>query len=303
MNLDNQSAFGRYRLNPFFQALLSFAQNTSQNWLGERLAKLIRKLILAWSKLPIDLTVGPIKMRCYLRDNYSEKKFAFMPWRFDGPERQLLLDIIPCDGTFLDIGANVGIYTLTVATHLNSSGRVVALEPNPPAFQRLCFNLSATQAGRAGWPKVDALQIGVSNRSCELELHTDPGNLGASSVAPNAHVVAGDSETGVVRIACKPLISILEELRIEQVDVIKIDIEGAEDTALFPYFDEAPEASLPRCLIIENNEHLWKLDLPGLLGRKGYRVHMHTRLNTVYLRDQPSPAADGPASAVSASSS
>ena len=53
-----------------------------------------------------------LQFEFFLRDNNSEKKYLFMPWRFDERERRFLVDSIPADGVFVDIGANVGIYTL-----------------------------------------------------------------------------------------------------------------------------------------------------------------------------------------------
>lgn len=160
----------------------------------------------------------------------------------------------------------------------------MALEPNPPAFERLCFNLKATQSGRADWPRIDALQIGAGNATSELDLHLDPNNLGGSSVAIHAPALAARNSGGTVRITCKPLLVILEELSIDKVDALKIDIEGAEDMVLIPYLTEAPDGKLPTCLIVENSEHLWQLDLVGELNRRGYKVQMRSRLNTVYRR-------------------
>jgi hypothetical protein len=117
MSPDIESAFGHYGPNGLFQSLIVSAQNSPTNWLGQQFAQMVRKLVMQCGHLPIDVAVGPIRMRCYLRDNLSEKKFVFMPWRFDRLERQLLIKLLPRDGVFVDIGSNVGIYTLTAATH------------------------------------------------------------------------------------------------------------------------------------------------------------------------------------------
>jgi FkbM family methyltransferase len=294
---DTHSEFGHYVPNAFFRSLIALSQNAPPHWLGQQLAQIVRKLVLWTARLPIDVAVGPIKMRCYLRDNNSEKKFVFMPWRFDQRERQLLVQALPPDGVFVDIGANVGIYTLTAATHMGPLGRIVALEPNPPAHERLCFNIEATRSGRAQWPKIDALQVGVADASGVLELHLDPNNLGGSSIAPQdtrlfsgSHSAQGER---VVRIPCKSLLAILEEQAVSKIDVLKIDIEGAEDIALLPFIAEAPDKTLPRFMIIENSEHLWKQDLVGALANRGYTVQMRSRMNTVYQR----PPAGAPAQA------
>ena len=223
-------------------------------------------------------------MRCHLRDNKSEYKFAFMPWRFDLMEREFLIKQLPSDGVFVDIGANVGIYTLFVATHLSSAGRVVSLEPNPPAFDRLSFNVAATKSNREQWPRIDLLPVAVADKHQEIDLHLDARNLGSSSVK------ASNQSSGVVRVKCQPLLDLLNSLSINKVDAIKIDIEGAEDMALYPYLESAAEENLPNCIIMENSQHRWKWDLVGMLEKRGYQAAITTRMNTVYTRSVQTPS-------------
>ncbi len=230
--------------------------------------------------MPVDLAVETIRMRCHFRDNASERKFVFMPWCFDERERRMLIGEMPRDGVFVDIGANVGIYSLTVAVHMNAGGRIIALEPNPPAFSRLCFNLEATRQGREDWPVIDALQVGIGETAGEIALHLDPGNLGSSSIVSNS----GKNRSGMVLIPCKPLLTILDEQSVSAISALKIDIEGAEDIALFPFLQDASDERLPKLIIIENSEKRWKHDLAAEFGRRGYQVTLRTRMNTVYRR-------------------
>ncbi|MDZ7641157.1 MAG: hypothetical protein U5J62_03915 [Desulfurivibrio sp.] len=71
-------------------------------------------------------TIGGINLRCAFYDNYSEKKFVFTPWRYDADERQLIREELPVDGVFVDIGANIGIYTLTASKTMGRGGRCIA---------------------------------------------------------------------------------------------------------------------------------------------------------------------------------
>lgn len=224
-------------------------------------------------------------MRCSLGDNASEMKFVFMPWRFDEIERRLLLEAVSCDGVFVDVGANVGIYSLTVADHFGARGRIVAIEPNPRALSRLRFNLEATHAGRAEWPEINTLECGVGTLAGEFDLHLDPDNLGASSTLAHMPRSGGQAKTDeVLRIACKPLRQILEEQGITRIDAMKLDIEGAEDAAVVPFLATAPDTLLPSLLVIENSEEIWTLDVVGALRARGYAVVVRTRLNTVHRR-------------------
>lgn len=274
------SPFGHYASTDFFRALISFSQNLPHNWLGKQLGQLIQVFFLKYGTFPVDSAVGEIRMRCFLRDNNSEKKYLFMPWRFDEAELRILIAEMPRDGVFVDIGANVGIYSLTVAEHMNANGRILAVEPNPPVASRLRFNLDATRRGGADWPLIDILQVGIGETAGEFELNLDPRNLGGSSLLPLSRM----DQVKKIKISCKPLLTVLNELEISTITALKIDIEGAEDLALMPFFNEAADERLPRLLIIENSEKRWKKNLVGALAARGYKAELRTDMNTIYRR-------------------
>ena len=286
MTATSEPPFGRFVASPAYARLLDFAQRAPRNGFGKQLARLARALYLWRAPLPVDVEVEELRLRCYLRDNTCERKFVFTPWRFDAAERGAIAAALPRDGVFVDIGANVGIYTLSAAMRLGNSGRIVAIEPYPPAYERLRFNIDATRAGRAEWPRIDALAFGVADRPEFRELTIDPGNLGGGSITPARARFSTPVAGGRVRIECRPLLGILADLGVDRIDALKIDIEGAEDCALAPFLDGAPPALLPRRLAIENSDHLWKTDLRGAITRHGYRVEVRTRLNTVYARQE-----------------
>jgi FkbM family methyltransferase len=278
--------FGAFDPPARYARLLRLAQDAPDNLFGKQLARIARELYLWRAPLPADVTVEELRLRCWLRDNTCERKFVFTPWRFDVAERRAIGKALPRDGVFVDVGANVGIYTLSAARALGGAGRVVAIEPNPPALERLRFNIAATLASARDWPRIDVLACGVSDREGPLELRVDEGNLGGASVMARPARFANGASNAHVTIRCRELLSILGELEIERVDALKIDIEGAEDRALGAFLDRAPDPLLPRCLVIENSDHLWKRDLRESLGMHGYRETMRTRLNTVLERGQ-----------------
>jgi FkbM family methyltransferase len=284
INADNHSPFGHFAPTAGYQRLLEFAQRAPHNALGKQLAHAARSLYLWRAPLPADVTVGEMRLRCYLRDNTSERKFVFTPWRFDPLERRAMADSLPVDGVFVDVGANVGIYTLWAALLLGAYGRIIALEPYPPAYQRLLFNIEATRAGRARWPHIDALQVGISDRDESRELRVDHGNLGGGSIADGTARFSEGVSHASVTIPCRSLKSVMDECGVSRIDVLKIDIEGAEDMALRPFLDDAADEQLPRRLIVENSEHLWKTDLRDAIAARGFRPELRSRLNTVYAR-------------------
>lgn len=276
--------FGAHEAPWIYARLLALAQRAPANAFGKQLARLVRNYYLRNAPLPVDVTVEGLRMRCWLGDNTCERKFVFTPWRFDAAERAALAESLPADGVFVDIGANVGIHTLGAAIRLAGSGRIVAIEPQPRALERLEFNIAATRAGCVDWPRIDVIAVGVADLPGRFELRIDGGNLGGGSIATGGARFSRAGAAGCVTIECRPLLSILEELGIGRVDALKIDIEGAEDRALVPFLGAAPERMLPQRLCVENSDHLWSLDLRGALAARGFRKHLRTRLNTVYAR-------------------
>jgi hypothetical protein len=76
----------------------------------------------------------------------------------------------------------------------------------------------------------------------------------------------------------------LKSQNINKIDALKIDIEGFEDRALFPFFDEAPESLWPTCIVIEPNSTSWEKDILSRLETLGYARTGKTRGNVILNR-------------------
>lgn len=290
------NTFGHHQPSALICRLISLCHRNHGPWYARLLAPLLRRYIVRYSDLPADLTLAPIRMRCFFRDNYSEKKFVFTPWRYDRDERRLLQQHLSGDGVFLDIGANVGIYTLTALTSPGFEGRIYAFEPNPATRERLQCNVQATAAAlpsrTSGLPQVHLLPFGIADTESQFVLQLDDKNLGASSIKSDDSLqdkqtltTTGTSQQVVIE--CKPLLDVLQTYQISDIRVLKIDIEGAEDKALAPYLRNAPQSLLATLVIIENSEHLWQEDVFALLKQRGYQRILRNRMNSVFKLDQP----------------
>ena len=278
MNPDLVTPYGEFPDQKILR-LLGLVRRVPKNWLGQQIAQICRKIILRKANLPVDIEIEGIRFRAFLYDNISERKFIFTPWRFDQKERGLLAEYLSPDGVFVDIGANVGIYSLWAAKHLGGNGTVVSFEPNPPAYERLEFNIRANaELAEAGWPRVIALPKAVSDAAGQFSLYLDPKNLGGSSL------VMHESDERKVTVECVTLLDQMQELGIDTVDALKIDIEGAEERALAPFFQKAPKSMFPRLLIIEKiHQDLHVSSLGALIADSGYKVLLETKMNTVYV--------------------
>src|SRR5436309_2024868 len=121
----------------------------------------------------------------------------------------------------LDCGANVGVYTRESLK--NGAKLVVAIEPAPENIECLRRNFTAEVA--AG--RVVIYEKGVWDKDEMLVMRVDPQNSAADSFIIQ--------RPGAVQTKQLPLTTIdklVDELKLERVDFIKMDIEGAEQRAL-----------------------------------------------------------------------
>jgi FkbM family methyltransferase len=125
------------------------------------------------------------------------------------------------DDVVLDCGANVGVYTRRA---LEAGAKlVVAIEPAPDTLECLRRNL----AKEVSEGSVIIYAKGVWDKDDELTLYEDPKNTAAASFFHH--------EEGAKAIEKVPLTTIdklVRELKLERVDFIKMDIEGAEPKAI-----------------------------------------------------------------------
>jgi FkbM family methyltransferase len=269
--VDHSPAFGAYALGPWRNRLLRAAQALPATWLGRRFALALRKLVLKGGPRIIDAEVEGLRYRLHMRDNVSERKYLFMPQFFDNFERDLLRESLHPGDVFVDIGANAGIYSLTAAAAVGPHGRVLSLEPNPHMIERLTLNLSLN----GFLDRVILEQVAVSDTIGVVELNLDDSNLGGASLVKQR---SGHS----IQVRCERLEGLLARLGIKRIHALKIDIEGAEDRALAPFFASAPPSLHPDILIIENSRQDWQLDLPAIFSAAGYVLLCETRMNLVY---------------------
>lgn len=88
----------------------------------------------------VDYDFRGMNVRFRPNGNTAEKRALLNPARFDPMELAFIEANLPPGGIFLDIGANVGLYSLVAAKSSGSRGRVLAFEANPPVMERLAFN-------------------------------------------------------------------------------------------------------------------------------------------------------------------
>jgi FkbM family methyltransferase len=273
--MDEVEPFGTYSPGGVVRRLIETTRSFPNTWLGRRGVILLRRPAMAILRgRPVDVDALGVHVRVRPNNNICEKRLLFAPASFDAVELAILERHIRPGLVFIDVGANVGAYSLFVAGRADASSRILAIEPQPAIYDRLLANIRLN-----GFSTIKTLDCAVADRTGELTLFIDAKNSGESSVKI---VAAGGAEP--IRVPARRLLDIVREEGFERVDAIKLDVEGAEDIILDPFFADAPESLYPTLLIVENGTGRWQIDLPDLLDRFGYRKVAETRLNLVFER-------------------
>src|SRR5690349_17641739 len=90
---------------------------------------------------PLDITVQGFKLRCRFGDNHTENSLVEGKAKSDVENIQRFISCIRPGDTFIDIGANCGLYSLFAARKIGPRGRGIAIEPIPEMADRARFNL------------------------------------------------------------------------------------------------------------------------------------------------------------------
>lgn len=125
---------------------------------------------------------------------------------------------------FLDVGANIGLYTLFAAALVGGRGKVHAFEPNPEVFTDLRRNVDLN-----GFKNVILNEVAVSDHGGRSELHfpADVRERVAASLVPNFR----DSNRHI-EVQTESLDNYCKRVSLKRVDMIKIDAEGNDAKVL-----------------------------------------------------------------------
>lgn len=124
-------------------------------------------------------------------------------------------------GTIIDVGANIGFYTLESALAVGPSGRVISIEAAPPHVETLRQNIKLN-----GLKNISLIEVAVGEAKGSAMLALPRGdNLGMFTLGS-----VNSEETYLVDL--RPIDDVLAEQRVQSVDLIKMDIEGSEYRAL-----------------------------------------------------------------------
>jgi len=138
---------------------------------------------------------------------------------YENLESATLAGLIHKGDTVVDIGANIGFYTLLFARWVGPGGKVIAFEPDPDNFDLLRKNVEAN-----GYRNVTLHRKAIADRNGTARLY-----LSDTNTADHRLYDSGDGRS-FVEVETLRLDEILSGE--EKIDFVKMDIQGSEPTAL-----------------------------------------------------------------------
>jgi FkbM family methyltransferase len=181
--------------------------------------------------------------------------------------------------TALDIGANVGFFTLMMARLAGDSGRVHAFEPSRTTLEKLRRNIEEN-----AFQNITILEVALSDRVEERALHhdEDPSQNRFGQVV---------SPAGEEKVACRPLDAELGPGA--TFDFVKIDVEGAE-LLVFRGAEKLLAANPHAPILCEFNDANARslgfsiAELARFFLDRDYRLfHYDAKTSTLHLIDHP----------------
>jgi FkbM family methyltransferase len=186
-------------------------------------------------------------MMCKLTDLIGWYVWLFGEWE---PDVTRFVSSRLSDGdVFVDVGANIGYYSLLASRYIGERGSVVAVEASPGVFAELCHNIETNHlAGR-----IRPVNAAASAAAGAVTIFAGPDhNVGMSTTVPSRKLRAEAT------VAALPLEEMLTPSEIAATRIIKIDVEGAEPDVLAGMTTLIPLLRNDAEIVIELSPRWWE---------------------------------------------
>ena len=221
-----------------------------------------------------------------LAKNPGDVTYRFAVLGKYGDFLQKIIAALPEDGSFVDIGANQGVFTLIAAKHLRH-GQVFAFEPNPEIYRLLEKNITLNQIENT---TTYCAAISDGDRDT-IELTFDPAHSGAASLT------GGQGKKVPVRAENRDLLNQFADERSGEI-LVKVDVEGAEKPVLTELFASRLGRETAGLVIELSQEYHSSAEIAALddmirgagfqeLSRRGKESHYDAPLPAHFLVQHP----------------
>jgi FkbM family methyltransferase len=181
----------------------------------------MRGTYIGRDRMLIDLAYGG--MLIVPSDDYSLMPILATRGAIEPPLTNYVTATVHAGHTVVDIGANVGYFTVLAATRVGTTGRVIAFEANPTMCGLLKDNLALN------WLTDHAVEVrneAVYSENGSVKFHASTRFVGDSSIRERP---PSDNRVDEITMIDVPAVRLDDALAsVPTVDLVKIDIEGGE---------------------------------------------------------------------------
>jgi FkbM family methyltransferase len=244
---------GKYRLQLLAMKYLKFDERIKYDYFGVEF------------NLNINSTVG-------------SRLFYFSDYEKD--DIQKCLDYLPEESIFFDIGANIGIFSLSLA---QKGAKVFAFEPHPLAYLELENHIKTNKLSN-----IKPFNLACSEVNGQVSFTT-----AVDSAYSSMHETAYSwsswkiQKSDQITVPSKTVDTLVSEMNIEKIDLCKIDVEGGELNVLNGMKSILAEQRV-KVLLIELNQDTYKgagyepKDLEKFLNDYGYFLEFKSAINNAF---------------------
>lgn len=198
-------------------------------------------------KCRLATTIDGINMRLYLPDLVQGYIYYFGIW--EPVITNYMRRILQKGDIFVDVGANVGYYSLMAAQRVGAEGQIHAIEPSPKIFSILSENVRLNHMDN-----ISLHRLATGEVSGQSEIFN--GETSANAAATTLRASKGERRNfrseGMVDV--KSLATIVPTDQLLSARLIKIDVEGAEGATIRGFQNLLGQFSDHTEFIIELNE-------------------------------------------------
>jgi len=178
-----------------------------------------KKLLKAYETLSVQVRDEFGGRKITYDPNTDIGKGLFFSGKFEEKELELCKNFIKNDSVVLDVGANIGLHSISFS-RLVPDGLVVSFEPSRDTFGLLLNNVQ-------GINNILPLNIGVSDKTQIAEFYVASDNAYSSLKDTGRKEIRGK-----ICVLCMCLDDLLPKLTLQKIDFVKIDVEGFEQKVL-----------------------------------------------------------------------
>lgn len=177
--------------------------------LRSRKAALLGSLASAWPGAYVLTDTGEL---AYVPAPLDARGERLILYGFRAP--QTVLSLAPPGGVAIDVGANLGEWSVPLARAVGRDGRVLCIEPNPAIAAALAATLRINNFIQA-----EVVALALASEDGEGRLLVEPGDTGLSHLSRSE---------AAIPVQLRRLDSIVAEYKVTRLDLIKIDVERYE---------------------------------------------------------------------------